>query len=108
MYIDPDVYNPKMLNDDDKAKFDVIGDTADNVLSSDVIEDFIETKELSGETIQKLYREVLTDFVSYLRERVEYCKVDFLIGTIESYPEEEIEKKLNVLGTVKKKKESLK
>lgn len=106
MYIDPDVYKPEMLNDDDKAKFDVIDETTDNILSADVIEDFIETREISGETIQQIYREVLTSFVSYLRERTEYCKVDFLIETIECYPEEEVKRKVTAFRAGKKKKES--
>lgn len=107
MYIDPDVYNPETLRKNDRAKYDVIEETADNVLNADVIEDFIETKEVSGETIQKLYRDVLTDYVSFLKERVEYCKADFLIETIESYPEGEIEERVGKLRE-KRKKESLK
>lgn len=104
MYIDPEIYNPKMLRKNDKAKYDVIDETVDNILSTDVIEDFIEAKEVIGETIQKIYRDVLTEYVSFLKERAEYCKVDFLIEVIENYPDDEVELRLSAVQTEKNEK----
>lgn len=89
---DVEVYDYKFLNEADKALVDVIDSVKDEVLNEDVINDFIESKNFSGGTLQSIYTEALTDFVNFLRERVEYSKVDLIIEKIDGYSDEEFAK----------------
>ena len=90
MQIDYNIYRPEHLKTDDKKTLDTIEDVRQRVTDESVIEDFIETKDV-GSTIQSIYRDVLKEFVNFISERVEYEKVDFIIGCIDGYSEEEFE-----------------
>ena len=88
---DIQVYDYKHLNENDKTSVDVIDEVKDSVLTAEVINEFIESKSFGG-TLQSIYKETLADFVDFLREQVEYRKVDFIIDKIDGYTDEEFAK----------------
>ena len=90
MFYDADVYSFKNLKAVDKTEINVIEAVKNDVLNKKVIEDFIDYKRISGEVIQKLYRDTLVEFMIFLQERMEYYKVDKIIEKIDSYSEEEL------------------
>lgn len=90
MQIDYNTYKPEHLKVNDRKTLDAIENVRQRVTNESVVEDFIETIDV-GSTIQSIYRDVLKKFVNYISERVEYEKVDFIIGCIDSYSEEEFE-----------------
>lgn len=92
---DVEVYDYNFLNESDKASVDAMESVREDVMNDNVIADFIESKNFSGETLQSIYKEALVDFVNFLRERVEYHKVDFIIATIDKYSDEEFAKYSN-------------
>lgn len=91
MRIDPDTYDYRNLKDEDKALIDAIEETKQTVLNASVIEDFIDSKEIMGATLQGIYRDALKEFVVFLQERTEYHKVDLIIEKIDGYTEEEFQ-----------------
>lgn len=91
MRIDPDIYDYRNLKDCDKALVDTIEETKQVVLNSSVIEDFIESKEIMGTTMQGIYRDALKEFIVFLQERTEYHKVDLIIEKIDGYSDEEFQ-----------------
>ena len=90
MFYDADVYSFNNLKAIDKTEINVIEAVKNDVLNKKLIEDFIDYKRISGEVIQKLYRDTLVEFMIFLQERMEYCKVDKIIEKIDSYSEEEL------------------
>ena len=90
MFYDADVYSFNNLKAIDKTEINVIEAVKKEVLNKKVIEDFIDYKRISGEVIQKLYRDTLVEFMIFLQERMEYYKVDKIIEKIDSYSEEEL------------------
>lgn len=89
MSINPDIYDYRNLNDSDKEKIDLIEEIKQEVLSGAVVEDFIDTKEVTGSTLRGIYLDVLNAFIEFLSERIEYAKVDYIITAIDGYSEEE-------------------
>lgn len=89
MFINPDIYNIRNLKENDKAEINAIEAVKQQVLNTDVLEDFIETKGIAGETTQGLYRDALNDFIDFLQERMEYCKVDRIMEKIDGYSAED-------------------
>lgn len=98
---DDDFYDARNLEESDKALLGVMEDIKEDVLNREVVADFIDSKEVSGETIRSIYEDVLHDFIDYLRERVEYRKVDFIVEKIDGYTDEEFMKLYNAakMGT---------
>lgn len=97
-------YDYKYLNERDKASVDAVNSVAEKILTTEVINDFIESKSFSGRTLQSIYKEALTDFVNFLREQVEYRKVDFVIEKIDGYSDDEFAK---LSGGVEKPKPNI-
>jgi hypothetical protein len=95
MHLNPDVYDYRNLKESDKEQIDTLEAVKTNVLNKDVVEDFVDTKDISGATLQNIYREVLNEFVSFLSERVEYVKVDMIVEKIEGYSDDEFESLYN-------------
>lgn len=85
-------YSYDYLSEGDKASVDIMANVSDDVLNDEVVIDFIESKRLSGDTLQNLYKDALKDFVAFLRERVEYHKCDFIMDAIDGYSDEEFAK----------------
>lgn len=86
---DVQVYDYNYLSENDKESVDAMDGMKEEILNNDVIADFIESKSFSGGMLQSIYKEALTDFVNYLRERAEYSKVDYIIAMIDKYTDEE-------------------
>lgn len=99
MQIDYNTYRPEHLKTNDRKTLDAIEDVRQSVTNESVVEDFIDTKDV-GSTIQSIYRDVLKEFVNYLSERVEYAKVDFIIGCIDNYSDEEFNALRKAAGTL--------
>lgn len=78
------------MSEEDKASVDVMERLKENVLNDEVIADFIDSK--SSGTLQNVHKELLVDFIDFLRERVEYHKCDFIMDAIDGYSEEEFAK----------------
>lgn len=102
LMINPDIYNINNLKENDKAEIGVINKIQQQVLSEVVVEDFIESKNVVGKTTQGLYRDTLIEFINFLKERTEYCKVDKIIEKIEGYSDEEF-KSLYTAAKIKQK-----
>lgn len=92
---DLEVYDYDFLSENDKTSVDAMEKVREDALGDDVIADFVESKSFSGRTLQNIYKEVLVDFIDFLRERVEYCKCDFIIDAIDGYSDEEFAKYSN-------------
>lgn len=100
MRIDTEKYDYRNLKPSDKAQVDAIENTKQNVLNKAVVEDFLETNNVNGDALRGVYRDVLGGFVEYLKERCEYCKIDFIMETIDNYTEAEYnELRRNALAT---------
>ena len=95
MFIDPSVYNYDYLKDEDKNKVDLIEFTKRQIISSQIIDDYLELQHLPSETLTKIQEDLLTHFVSYLHERAELLKVDVIIEAIDNYSQEDFEKLKN-------------
>lgn len=80
-----DTYHIGLLKKNDKALVDILDKAEDLVLSDDVVEDYIDIKKVSGNTIQGIYRDLLIDFIGFLRDRIEFFKVDVIIDKIDGY-----------------------
>lgn len=89
MRIDTEKYDYRNLKPSDKAQVDAIENTKQNVLNKTVVEDFLETNNVNGNALRGVYRDVLDGFVEYLKERCEYCKIDFIMEAIDNYTEAE-------------------
>lgn len=90
MRVDPDIYNPDHLKENDRKSLNAIESVRVRVLSPDVIESFLEDKGITGIQAQ-LYSEFLKEFIEYQDELAKYEKVDFIIEAIDSYSEAEFE-----------------
>lgn len=91
-YFDPSIYSIDNLRDDDKRAVKNIDSFAEEVLTDDIRDEFIESKKITGFYTQSLIRETLSEFINFLLEQTEYYKCDMIINSIESYPEDEFEK----------------
>lgn len=80
-----DTYHIGLLKKNDKALVDILDKAEDLVLSDDVVDDYIDIKKVSGNTVQGLYRDLLIDFIGFLRDRIEFFKVDVIIDKIDGY-----------------------
>lgn len=80
-------YKYEDLRKDDKKEIDVIQEISDEVLNNESIEDFIDSKNVFGETTKEMLKELLMDYTAFLKEQVEYCKVDRIISMIDGYDE---------------------
>lgn len=89
MHDDSDFYDARNLKESDRAQLDVMEGIKQDVLNNEVVTDFIDSKEVSGGTLRGIYKDVLTDFIAFLQERVEYRKVDFIVEKIDGYTDEE-------------------
>lgn len=56
-----------------------------DMFSADIIDDYITDCCEMGETTTALFRESVTPFVAYLRQRLEYALCDFIIEKIDNY-----------------------
>lgn len=86
---DSDFYDARNLKESDKALLNVMENIKQDILNREVIDDFIDSKEVSGGTLRGIYEDVLNDFVVFLQERIEYRKVDFIVEKIDGYTDEE-------------------
>lgn len=80
-------YKYEDLRKDDKKEIDVIQEISDEVLNNESIEDFIDNKNVFGETTKEMLKELLMDYTAFLKEQVEYRKVDRIISMIDGYDE---------------------
>lgn len=86
---DSDFYDARNLKENDKALLDVMEGIKRDVLNDEVVDDFIDSKEVTGGTLRGVYKDVLNDFIAFLQERIEYRKVDLIVEKIDGYTEEE-------------------
>lgn len=78
------VYLRSQLSEGDREKIALMDRLTDTVLSDGVVNDYL-NECVEGETVQKLYKEVLTPFLAYVRERAEFNKTDFIISAVDGY-----------------------
>ena len=85
-YADADIYDYKNLKDEDKGKYDFLSFAKDRILNETTVDDYLETKEEFGIKTKGMIKEFLLPFIDYLRLETYKLSVDFLIETIDSYP----------------------
>ena len=78
------IYLRSQLTENDKEKVALMDRLTDTTLSDNTISDYL-NESIEGETLKQLYREVLTPFLAYVRERAEFKKTDFIITAIDGY-----------------------
>lgn len=78
------VYLRSQLTEGDKEKVALMDRLTETTLSDSVINDYL-NESVEGETGKQLYREVITPFLAYVRERAEFNKTDFIIAAVDGY-----------------------
>lgn len=82
-------YDIDNLKKEDKDLVEFVEELKNVCLTDEVIQSYIEQKDVTGETMKKIYKDALKDFVLFLKEQMEYFKADIIIDKIEGYAEEE-------------------
>jgi hypothetical protein len=101
MYVNPEIYNVKNLNEEDKRTAGWMQECID-LICEDAVDGYIEEQcEGMGEMTAQLFRESVAPFLSYLHQLSEYKLCDFIIGQIEGYSEAEL--KANMRSRMKRK-----
>lgn len=93
MFADPKIYTVDNLKPHDKELVEIYGDVKRNILNNDAVDEFVQQKNVKGTILASIYKEVLGDFVDFLRENVEYRKMETIISKIDGYSNEEAQDK---------------
>jgi len=92
--VDDETYRIDLLNERDKETAVAMTNLSDNILSDEIVSDYIERfiqKSNGGNVISSLVREAILPFVSYLKELSDYHICNFIIDKIDGYSEQEYE-----------------
>ncbi len=77
-------YSIEELERADRQSVETVNEFAEVILSERTIEQYLDDNVL-GNSVKALYKDVLTPFVEYLKERSEYYKVDLILRYCEEY-----------------------
>lgn len=91
MYLDTAIYSPDNLNQMDKKINDELTEVKNDILNTEVLDEYLEEKYENAAFTAQLVKEHLEPFVEYLKKRFDYCICDRIIDSIESYSDEEYE-----------------
>ncbi len=89
--LETEYYAKEYLKPEDQNTVDEIEAMRADVLSDATLDEFLE-KTKGGELTKALIREQLAPFVEFLKDRIDFGIVDFIIAKIDDYPDEEYEK----------------
>ena len=90
MNYDPEIYNAEKLHLGDKQTLEVLHQTKKSIFDKENINEYVQSN-YEGRFTTALIKELLSSFVEFLDLQMEYCINDFIIDTIESYDDDEIE-----------------
>lgn len=89
-YFDPDIYSIDNLKDEDKNCIKEIEYVKEQVLNDTVVDEYL-SEYCKGEQTTALMKEIIMPFVDNIREKMDCCMWDIIIGKIEGYTESEFE-----------------
>ena len=68
----------------DRQSVETVSEFAETLFSEKTVEQYLDDNIL-GSSVKSLYKDVLTPFLEYLKERTEYYKVDMILKYCEEY-----------------------
>lgn len=93
-YTDIETYDYEDLTSEDKKVVDVLLKVKDNVLNENVIDDYLDRKGY-GNKMRGIVKELYMSLMEELREQMENRAIDFVVDTLDEYPDDYIKKDKN-------------
>lgn len=84
-----DIFSYENLKSADRNVVDILDDATKSVINEERLEEYL-SETYSGRYFQEMVREQLIPFIKFLRYRMDLFVCDYIIDTIEEYPEEEL------------------
>lgn len=79
-------YTAKDLSEEEKEKFSFADKILCQILKDELLDEYLE-ENIQGKMTKELHKEVIKPFLSYLKERIEFVKCDYILSCIEEKSE---------------------